>query len=339
MEVLAGDIGGTNARLAVVTIDDAGRAVMGRFAVYPSADAPGLAPIVREFLAAGAERPTHASFAVAGPVRGDEIDATNLPWRLAAPDLAAAIGIPRTRLLNDFLAVGYGLSQLGPGDIVTLQAGEADEPDGTLGLLGAGTGLGVAAVARARGRSVARPSEGGHASFAPQDALEDGLLAFLRAELGGHVSAERVVSGPGLVNLYRYLAAEGARFGLPPERAEVRAAMAASEVDAAVVTSRAFGAGGVEPDPLCAAAVERFARLYGAMAGSVALTLYATGGVYVAGGVTQHVLPALERGAFIAAFRAKGRMRPLLEAMPVHVVTCETVGLMGAAIAAWAGEG
>jgi glucokinase len=328
MQLLVGDIGGTNARIAVAEVDDAGVVYIGRTVRHLSREHAGLVPIVESFLAGGPERPTHACFAIAGPVRHGEVDATNLPWRVRAVDVAAAIGVPDVLLINDFLANGFGVSRLGPDDAVTLQAGEPSI-DGVGALLGAGTGLGAAIVVT-RGPTVAvHPSEGGHASFAPQDELQDGLLAFLRAELG-HVSTERVLSGPGLANVYRYLAARG----VAPESDAVRRAMAAGDPAAAITNAASSDAPG-GADPLATAAVELFVRIYGSTAGSLALTLLATRGVYVSGGIARHLLPWLRGGLFLEAFHSKGRMRPLLERVPLHVVTRRGLGLLGAAVAGW----
>lgn len=328
MLVLAADVGGTHARLAMATVDDAGRVREERAAEFRSRDYPGLVPIAREFLAAGPERPERACFAVAGPVRDGTCTATNLPWHVRADELAAATGIAATGLVNDFLAVGFGLRALAPDAFVTLQPGRPVE-HAPLGYLGAGTGLGMGFVTfDAGGRPRVFPSEGGHASFAPENASEAGLLAFLRAELGGHVSAERVLSGAGLHNIYRYLLSTGAA----PESEAVRSAMT-QEDPAAVITQHAAAG-----DALAIAAVELFLAAYGSAAGDLALTTLCYGGLYVAGGIAPRVAERFRGGPFLSAFLAKGRLSPLLEQVPVHVVLDPGVGLLGAAVAAWVGE-
>ncbi|HEU4699293.1 MAG TPA: glucokinase [Gemmatimonadales bacterium] len=328
MRVLAADVGGTNARLAIATVDAAGRVREERAAEFRSPDYAGLVPIAREFLAAGGERPERACFAVAGPVRDGECRATNLPWHVRAAELAEATGIADAQLINDFLAVGFGLGALAPGAFETLQPGRpvAHAP---VAYLGAGTGLGMGLVVFEGNRPRVLPSEGGHASFAPETEREAGLLAFLRAELGGgHVSAERVLSGAGLHAVYRYLAATGGM----AEADAVRAAIAAEDPAAAV------GRHALAGDPLAAAALDLFLTVYGAAAGNLALTTLCYGGLYVAGGIAPRIVEALRTGPFLAAFHAKGRLAPLLEQVPVHVVTDPGVGLLGAAVAAWAGS-
>ncbi|MBX6332072.1 MAG: glucokinase [Gemmatimonadaceae bacterium] len=321
MKVLAGDVGGTHARLAVVEIDAREIAIL-EARTYRSREFPGLAPIVLDFLAAVGERCDRACFGIACPVVGGECETPNLPWSVNARRLAADIGIPGARLVNDLDAIAYGVARLGPADLVCLQAGERRE-HGVIALIGAGTGLGQAFLVWDGVRYRPCPSEGGHVTFAPRTDLERALQAALAAELG-HVSFERVLSGPGLVNIYRFLAArDGAR-----ENPAVRDAIAA---EGGKAVSR-YGLRG--EDPLCAAALDLFAGVYGAQAGNLALTVLATGGVYVVGGIAPAIVEKLSEGRFMSAFRDKGRMGALLEKIPVHVVMNPRVGLLGAAVAA-----
>lgn len=321
MRVLAGDVGGTNARLAVVEVEGA-RASIAREQKYPSHDYPGLAPIVSRFCAEAGEKPDRACFGIACPIIGEECRAPNLPWVINARELAAAIGVPRTRIINDFDAVGYGLPLMKGSDLVTLQEGEA-APHGSIALLGAGTGLGQGYLTWDGDRYRVHSSEGGHADLAPSSDLESDLGRWLRAQYG-HASWERVLSGPGLVNVYRFLAQNGGA-----ESAAVRQEMA-KEDPAAVVTRRGLDGS----DPLCARALDVFAVCFGAQAGNVALAVLASGGVYLAGGIAPRIAARLQGGAFVAAFRNKGRLSAFLAKVPVHIIVNPNVGLVGAAVAA-----
>jgi glucokinase len=297
-----------------------------RRAEYRSRNYPGLAPIAEAFLAAGPERPEHACFALAGPVKNGVCEATNLPWRVSAAELAAATGIPGTMLLNDFAAAGYGLRALPSDAVVTLQEGQYD-PDGIVGLIGAGTGLGMGFVIHLGGRPRVFPSEGGHRSFAPENDLDDAVLRLLRAAGGDRVSTERVVSGKGMYNVYRALLAAG----VAEESASVRDEIARGD-PGAVISQHALAA----DDPLSVRTFDVFLRAYGSAAGDLALTLLCYGGLYVAGGIAARILPALCDGRFLTAFLTKGRLSDVAMEIPVRVVTDPTVGLVGAAVAAWA---
>jgi glucokinase len=319
MIVLAGDIGGTNARLATVRVEPGGMTVLDERR-YPSEEFPGLGPIVRRFLDEGGTRPARACFGVACPVVGDDCTAPNLPWTINARSLAAEIGIRRTAIINDFVAVGYGVERLGPADLVTLQPGHP-VPGGPIALIGAGTGLGEGFLLRTGDHYHVLASEGGHADFAPRGAIQTRLLEFLRGEYG-RVSWERLLSGPGLVNIYRGLAAAG----VAAERPAVREEMAHD--DPAAVITRHAAAG---DDPLCDRTLEVFVEVYGAQAGNLALTVVATGGVYLTGGIAPRIIERLRGPAFLAAFREKGRLTEVVSAVPVHVIIASNVALLGAA--------
>lgn len=321
MRVLAGDIGGTHARLAVVDIDE-NHVRLVREARYASSEYPSLAPIVRTFLEAGTETPVRAAFGVAGPVADGRVATPNLPWTLDEHHLARETGLPRVRLLNDLDAIAGGIARLQPNDLVTLQEGVADD-DGSVALIGAGTGLGEAFVARAGRRRRTHASEGGHAGFAPRTSLERELLAWLAADMG-HVSGERVISGPGLERIYRFLAER------EPEREQRAVRDAVDDEGAAAISRRGLDGS----DALCVEALDLFVGAYGATAGNLALTVLATGGVFIVGGIAPAIVKKLMDGTFLAAFRDKGRMSEMMERMPVRVVMNDDVGLYGAASAA-----
>jgi glucokinase len=319
MRVLAGDVGATNSRLAIVDVTAGGAEILHR-ARFSSQDFPGLGPIVRRFLADAGNVVDRAAFGVACPVIDGNCTTLNLPWTISAPLLAREIGISRTALINDLQAVGHGLSWLRPEELVTLQSGEPD-PRGVVAILAAGTGLGEAFLVWEGDRYQVHVSEGGHASYAPNGALERGLLGFLHDEFG-HVSRERVLSGPGLVSIYRYLALSGHA----PETVGVQSEM--KQEDPAAVISRHALAG---TDALCVKALDVFAGAYGAQAGNLALTVMATGAVYLGGGIAQRIVRKLGDGTFVSAFNAKGRLAGLLVKIPVHVIVNPNAGLLGAA--------
>lgn len=324
--VLAGDIGGTKTLLQLAEICGDGRRVLleKRFS---SAAYVSLNSIVREFLTGLPPIAIQgACFGVAGPVEAGQANITNLPWQIAASSIADEFGISQVRLINDFQAVAYGVDALSGDDFCTLQAGEAFST-GVRAVIGAGTGLGEGYMVWQSGldQYQAMPSEGSHADFAPADAIQARLLDFLAASYG-HVSYERVVSGPGLVNIYTFLR-DGEK--MATESPALRDAML--EEDPAAAISR-FALEG--PDALASQALEMFVSVYGAEAGNLALKVLARGGVYLAGGIAPKILPKLREGSFLRAFAAKGRFAELMATIPVHVILNPKVGLLGAVLVA-----
>jgi len=265
-------------------------------------------------------RLTSACFGAAGPASDNCIQMTNLPWRLDAATIAARFGIARVQLVNDFEAAAAGVETLAPGDCTTLQRGEA-VPQAPRVVIGAGTGLGVAYALSQGKRYRIIAGEGGHAGFSPADAEQLRLAQALQAQFG-RVSAELVVSGPGLVRIYEFLCA-----GL----ADTPGLLECVRTDGAGAISRAALEQG---DALACRALDLFIACYGAVAGDHALALSARGGVYVAGGIARKILSRLAAGGFIAAFNAKGAHAQLNLKIPVHVVTTERLGLLGAALLA-----
>lgn len=320
--LLAGDVGGTKTELAVFSPEAGPRTPVAQ-ARYPSARYPSLEALAREFLATTALPVTWACFGVAGPVIGGRARITNLSWQLDAAKLAGALGLGAVHLLNDLEAVAWAVPELIAGDTVALNPG-ARVTGGALAVIAPGTGLGEAFLTWDGSRHHPFPSEGGHADFAPAAEHETELLSHLRGRFG-HVSVERVCSGPGIVNIYEYLRACGAA----PEAPEV-ARRLAEEPDAPPVITEA-GLRERDPDPLSAATLALFAGILGAEAGNLALKVFAAGGVYVAGGVARHLLPVLRRGDFMRAFVRKGRMSDMMTGMPVHVVV-RPAAILGAAI-------
>lgn len=314
--VLAGDIGGTKTWLR---LSCAGRVL--REERFDSAAFAGLTPMVAGFLDDAA--PESACFGVAGPVRGGSAQITNLPWRIDAAEIAARFAIPRVELINDFQAVAYGIEALAPGDLLTLQSGQVQQ-QGPRAVIGAGTGLGEGYLVWQDGAYRALPSEGSHADFAPADELQAELWRWLKKRYG-HVSWERVVSGPGLEVIYRFLRERGEM----EESSLLAEAMVAGD-PAAAISDFALA----HRDPLASAALDLFVAAYGAEAGNLALKILASGGVYVAGGIAPKIVERLEDGGFMRAFLNKGRFAGLLSGIPVQVVLNPQVGLLGAEVVA-----
>ena len=319
--VIAGDIGGTKTRLAIVEVAGT-KVTVEREIDYPSQNFPTFEALLEEFLLS-VQVPAHAAFGIAGPVQGRAVRTTNLPWYIEADALQHRFGFKVCTLLNDLESVAYGLPALRTEDLLILQQGNADAC-GNAAVIAAGTGLGEAGLFWDGSQFHPYATEGGHTSFSPQNDLEMDLLRYLQ-NLYGHVSWERVVSGMGLLDLHNFLRSYR-KSVLPPWLAEE---MRTGDSGAAI--SRAALAGN---DDICIEAMEVFVRLYGAEAGNLALKTMSRGGVYVGGGIAPKILPLLQRGTFIEAFLDKGRMRPLLEAMPVRLILTERAALFGPALRA-----
>lgn len=319
MLLLAGDIGGTKAHLALYDLVG-GRPVLRREAIFPSRNFRGLEDIARLFLAG--EDVTIACFGAPGPRAHGKLRMANLPWTLDCGALQASLGIPRIHLLNDLEATGYGLAALSPGQIHTLQDG-AHSPSGNRALIAAGTGLGKSLLTWDGRRHIPYPSEGGHVDFAPRNDDEIDLLRYLQAKHGGRISVERVVSGMGITAIYEFLL--DIRSMEEPEW--LRDTIAAAD-DPNVVISDAGLAG---RSALCERTLDMFVSAYGAAAGNLGLTVLASGGLFIGGGLAPRLLGKLKEGAFLQALLDKGRLRPVVEAMPVHVVLDSTTALQGAA--------
>jgi glucokinase len=317
--LLAGDIGGTKTRLGLFVAETEGlRSVAER--TYPSAEFSGLETIVVEFLREQSASCRAASFGIAGPVVDRRVRTTNLPWVIDADILEERTGIAGVSLLNDLEATAWGLPLVEKSGLHTLNRG-TDGASGNWAVIAAGTGLGEAGLHWDGRRYRPFACEGGHASFSPTDELTDDLLRFLRRRFET-VSWERVLSGPGLADLYRFLLDRSGQ----PEPDWFRQAERAGDPAPAVAEAGLSGRCEVSANVL-----DLFARLYGEEAGNLALKLMATGGVWVCGGIAPKILSALAGGQFTAGFTAKGRMSPLLEAMPVNVVLDDRVALLGAA--------
>lgn len=299
MRIIAGDVGGTKTLLQFV---DRGSVVAEER--YESAAFATFDALLTQFLPLTEPPIDAACFAVAGPVLEQRAEVTNLGWRMDARDLGAAFGIRHVALINDFYAVALGVPLLTPTERISLNAGTR-RPHDPIAILGAGTGLGQAFLIWHAEQWNVVPSEGGHADFAPQDAVQMRLLESLAAKYG-HVSWERLLSGMGLVNIFTFLSGTTA--------------------DPAEIAQRAD-----RNEPLAIQTFQMFADIYGAEAGNMALRVLARGGVFLAGGIAAKNTRFFTDGRFVEAFLRKGRFRELLETVPVDLITDQKVGLRGAA--------
>jgi glucokinase len=347
--LLAGDIGGTKTilRLVDATITVEATQMQERLQTlyesrYLSGDYPDLVPIVQLFLQAASEQlgyipqPEKACFAIAGPVVNQTAKLTNLPWRLDSLRLAAELAIASVTLINDFEAIGYGVTGLPESDVLTLQKGQ---PQGgsPIGVIGAGTGLGECFVTPLSNGIKVYPCEGGHTDFAPRSELEFQLMKYLLAKHNiDRVSVERVVSGPGIVSIYQFLrdrniAKESPEIAKVVKDWEHQIGLAEVTVDPAAAISQAALE---KQDHLSQQTMQLFVEAYGAEAGNLALKLLPYSGLYIAGGIAPKILPLLETPEFMQAFSNKGRMKPILAKVPVYVVLNPQVGLVGSAVCA-----
>ncbi len=329
--ILAGDIGGTNTRLALY--DTAQMREPRVLRVYRSGDYESLQSIIQRFYedcsAEVAEnRPSRAGFGVAGPADGRIVKLTNLPWAIDAEQIEQRLGIERVSFVNDFAANCLAVPHLTAADVEQIGGG-APAARHPIAVIGAGTGLGQGFLVHTGADYTVVPSEGGHTDFAPRNPLEMRLLAHLLQQYG-RVSYERVLSGRGLIGIYEFLRdGEGAA-----ESAAVHGAM--READPAAVISRHALE---RTDALCERALDLFCTLYGAEAGNLALKVLARGGVYLAGGIAGKILPRLREGGFRDGFERKGRYAHFLASVPTYVITHPQPGLLGAAIAAQREQG
>ncbi|MDP1525883.1 MAG: ROK family protein [Rhodocyclaceae bacterium] len=311
MKVLAGDLGGTKALIGIAMIDPGQTPVFTHTRRLASADFSDCRALLASFCAEAGEAlhgVTQACLAVAGPISADGRQArfTNLPWQADVAVLAACTGMP-VKLVNDFAAVAAGVTVCAADQLVTLQAG-TPLPDGLRLVIGAGTGLGVAAMLGEGTTLRILPSEGGHVGFSPLNATQARIHAELLA-IHGRVTAERVISGPGLHAIHQVLTGQS--------------------LDPAEIAQRAMA-----DDREALATTDAFFSAYAAFAGDMAMAFLPRGGLYLAGGVTQRLLPLLERSPFLATFNAKAEHAALVAQMPVHVLTDTAIGLSGAAVLA-----
>jgi glucokinase len=322
--LLAGDIGGTKTDLAVYSIEHGPRDPMisGRLS---SNDYTSLEELANAFLAEHNLSVDYACFDVAGPVINGHAKLTNLPWEVDERSLEVALNLKRAWLINDLLAVANAVPYLIADDLYTLNTGTFVS-GGTIGVIAPGTGLGEAFLTWDGTHYRAYPSEGGHANFAPANQTEIELLQYLIKEFG-HVSYERVCAGVGFPNLYRFFRDQG-RMPESPDVAEKLADMPENEWARIIIQA---GLATENPDPICQAVLQTFVSILGTEVSNLMLKMLSTGGVYIAGGIAQNIIPLLTNGAFMDSVTHKGRFGELVAKIPVHIITHPQVALIGVA--------
>ena len=316
--LLAGDIGGTKTNLALYARDSG--LVPQAQATFRSAGYDSLEAVVKEFLITSEAEVERAVFGVAGPVVDGQAAITNLPWVIRETDLQEAFDLLEVKLLNDLEATAYGVPHLPPSDLIQLN--DAPPRSGTKVVVAPGTGLGEAVLFYQDGHHHVIPSEGGHAGFAPTNLLEIRLLRYLMGKFG-HVSFERVCSGPGIPNIYAFLKKQRFAKELP----EMRKALKVAADPAPVIVQKAME-GQCE---LSIATLNTFVSILGAEAGNLALKVMAMGGVYLGGGIPPKILSKLKDGTFMASFVNKGRFAEMLAGIPVYVILNDKTALFGSA--------
>lgn len=319
MLVLAGDIGGTSARMAYFRVQGE-RLELVFQQVFPSGQFSGFADLVAEFVATRSEQADAACFSIAGAVRREQVITPNLGWRVDAEEVSRRFSLGAVHVMNDLEANAYGIATLGAGDFALLNGG-APEASGNAAVISAGTGLGEAGLFWDGRQHRPFATEGGHADFAPRNRLEIDLFFYL-LERFGRVSWERVVSGPGLFNIYQFLRDTG-------RGAESREVVEAMRQEGPPAVVGKFALSG--DCPLCVRALDIFVSLYGAEAGNLALKVMATGGMFIGGGIAPKIIEKLKGPLFMETFAAKGRLKSLMESMPVRVILNDMTALRGAA--------
>jgi glucokinase len=317
--ILVGDIGGTHTRMALLSEKD-GHLVLESERIYPSREHASLTEIVAQFMSGQSVRPDAACFGIAGPVLNGRAKVSNLGWIVDALQISRESSISPVWLINDLQAHAYGIPDLADTDLVVLNAGTPCP--GNAAIIAAGTGLGEAGMYWDGAMYHPFPAEGGHADLAPSNELEWALYGYL-AKKFGHVSCERVISGPGIKNVYDFLR---------DSKTEEEPAWLMEELDrapdaAALISQYALEA----KSPICEHALDIFVSMYGAEAGNVALRMMAVGGVFISGGIAGKTLAKMKGPRFMKAFLAKGRMTSLLESVPVKGIVNEHIGQFGAA--------
>lgn len=325
--IIAGDVGGTKVHLALYDFAG-GRLHPIRDEKFPAHQFGSLDEIVNKFLAGDEQRPATkrdeilaACFGCPGPVRDGRLKLTNLPWVLDARELAKSLSIQHVFLINDLEANGYGIPEVSLDKIFTLHEGDPNSV-GHRGLIAAGTGLGEALLIWDGKKHHPIPSEGGHCDFSARSHREIALLEYLRNELNGRVSFERVVSGIGIKNIYEFLR-DVEKIDEPKW---LRDRMAGEDPNAVIGECAEDGSSSI-----CFETMKLFASAYGAESGNLALKVLATGGIYLGGGIAPKRLKTMQNGFFMQAFLDKGRMSPLLQAIPVRIILDDSCALLGAA--------
>lgn len=314
---LAGDIGGTKTNMGLFQAGER-RPIMKVFETYPSREAVDLEDIIRRFLK---KHPVHcACFGMAGPVTDGRCKTTNLPWAVSADRIKRRFGWTHVDLINDLEATAHAIPLLNRKEVFPLNRAISRKGK-AIALIAPGTGLGQAFLIFQNGGYVCIPSEGGHSDFAPACEMEVDLWRYLYQRFG-HVSVERVLSGPGLFNIYSWLRYTGKYKEAPWLSQRIK-----NEDPGRIITEAAMD----KQDPLCVQALDIFVSVLGSVAGNLALTGMTTGGVYIGGGISPRILPFLKKDLFMNSFQAKGRFKAMLEKIPIKVILNDSAALLGAA--------
>jgi glucokinase len=321
MQILSGDIGGTKTRLAIFEVGGDLRPTSLIEETYPSARYDSLDILVDRFLEAAQTHCDCACFGIAGPVKGGRCETTNLPWVVEAHSLASKQSLARVYLINDLEATAWGIVALDKDDFYILNRGHFEAP-GNAAVIAAGTGLGEAGMVWNGSTHYPFGTEGGHVDFSPGNSLEIALLEYL-SECYGHVSWERVLSGPGLVNIYEFICKHQRAKTPTWLREEMQTGDPAAAISRAALAERCY---------LCSQALDLFIHLYGVEAGNLALKMMATAGLYVGGGIAPKIIERIKTPLFMQAFTSKGRMQALLEAISIKVILNDKTALLGPAI-------
>ncbi len=316
--ILAGDFGGTKTSLAFFE-HESDQLALRFHQSYPSREYQSLGDVLKVFLAGRKDIVESAAFGIAGPVVNGKSKLTNLGWDVDARQIASQLGLESVGLINDLEATGYGALRISPEDKVVLNGGIRQER-GTIAVIAAGTGLGEGGLLWNGRRYQAIPSEGGHTDFGPRDETEGDLLRFLNGKFG-RTSYERIVSGPGIVNVYEFFRARSSE-----EPAWLTERLASNDPSAVISQVAVEGI-----DEACAQTMDLVISVYGAEAGNLALKFLATGGVIVGGGIAPRIIHSIRTGPFLKSFFDKGRYTSLLKQMPVEVIMNNQTALFGAA--------
>lgn len=304
---LVGDVGGTNTRLALCCLESG---AISHIQTYSGLEYPSLEAAIQHYIAGQQVSISDGCIAIACPVTGDRVAMTNHNWAFSIAEMKRNLGFAHLEVINDFTAVSMAIPMLKPEDVIQF-GGQAPQANKPIAVYGAGTGLGVSHLVHVEKRWVTLPGEGGHVDFAPNSEEEAQILEVLRSELG-HVSAERVLSGPGLVNLYRAIVKADGRL---PDNLQPKD-----------ITNRALD----DSDTDCRRALSLFCVLMGRFGGNLALNLGTFGGVYIAGGIVPRFMSFFKASGFRGAFEDKGRFKAYVQDIPVFLITHPQPGLLGA---------
>ena len=317
--ILAGDVGGTKSNLAFFELENG--QLKTRFEkTLPSHKFASLAELLKEFFGATELRADFSCLSIAGPVKERRCQTPNLPWIVEADEVERTTGMRRLELINDLEANARGLAMLGPSDFAIINEGEPNAV-GNAAVISAGTGLGEAGLFWDGEKHLPFASEGGHGNFGPNDDLQTELLQYMR-KVHNHVSYERVLSGPGLYNIYSFMRDSG-KFPEPDWlKEELKVSDPAATISKNAISGKA---------EICVEALNMFVTIYGSEAGNLAMKVMALGGVYIGGGIAPKIITKLQEPLFMKSFTNKGRMKTLLQAIPVKVILNDKTALLGAA--------